>query len=346
MSNRYQRAVLNGQASSWADVKAGVPQGSILGPLFMSFNPDPSKQTQEVLFSYKVTKSNHPNIIFNGNTVQKSANQKHLGLILDEKLTFNDHITSKLTTVNKLTSTLRKIYHYMPRDSLVTTYKSIIRPHLDYADVIFDKPNNATFSNRIESAQYNAAMAITGTIRGTSKEKLYEELEFETMKKRRWFRRLCCFYKTLNNQTPVYLYSLLSPPNKHYNTRKYSKIRQIFCRAETFSNSFLLQTIREWNKLDTSICQAPSYSVFRKALLDFIRPTANSTFGTKVSGLKLLTRLRVGFSHLREHKFKHNSQDTLKPLCPCSLEAEDTYHFLCAAKNFSNQRNFLFDDLN
>ena len=34
LSNRYQRVVLNGQASSWADVKAGVPQGSILGPLF------------------------------------------------------------------------------------------------------------------------------------------------------------------------------------------------------------------------------------------------------------------------------------------------------------------------
>ena len=103
---------------------------------------------------------------------KKSANQKHLGLILDEKLTFNDHITSKLTIVNKLTSTLRKLYHYMPRDSLVTIHKSFIRPHLDYADVIFNKPSNATFSNRIESVQYNAALAITGTIRGTSKEKL------------------------------------------------------------------------------------------------------------------------------------------------------------------------------
>ena len=89
-----------------------------------------------MLFSNEVAKANHPNNIFNGNKVQKSANQKHLGLILDEKLTFNDHITSKLTTVNKLTSTLRKLYHYMPRDSLVTIYKSFIRPHLDYADVI------------------------------------------------------------------------------------------------------------------------------------------------------------------------------------------------------------------
>ena len=158
----------------------------------------------------------------------------------------------------------------MPCDSLVTIYKSFITPHLVYADAIFDKPSNATFSNRIESVQYNAALAITGTIRGTSKEKLYQELGFETMKERRWFRRLCCFYKILNNQAPAYLFSLLSPPNRHYNTRKYSKVRQIFCRTETFSNSFLPQTIREWKKLDTSICQAPPYSVFRKALLGFI----------------------------------------------------------------------------
>ena len=78
----------------------------------MSFNPNHSKHAQEVLLSNKATKTNHPNVIFNGNKVQNSANQKHLGLILDEKLTFNDHITSKLTTVNKLTSTLRKLYHY------------------------------------------------------------------------------------------------------------------------------------------------------------------------------------------------------------------------------------------
>ena len=111
----------------------------------MSFNLDPLKQAQEVLFSNKVTKTNRPNIIYNSNTVQKSANQKHLGLILNEKLTFNDLITSKLTTVNKLKSTLSKNYNYMPRDSHVTIYQSFIRPHLDYAGVIFDKSSNELF---------------------------------------------------------------------------------------------------------------------------------------------------------------------------------------------------------
>ena len=59
-----------------------------------------------------------------------------------------------------------------------------------------------------------------------------------------------------------------------------------------------------------------------------------------------MTRLRVGFRHLREHKFEHNFQDTLNPLCPFSLEAEDTYHFFMRDQNFTNQQNVLFDDLN
>ena len=61
---------------------------------------DPSKQAQEAYFSNKVTKTNHPNIIFKDNTVQKSTNQKHLGIILDENLTYNNLITCKFKTVN------------------------------------------------------------------------------------------------------------------------------------------------------------------------------------------------------------------------------------------------------
>ena len=59
-----------------------------------------------------------------------------------------------------------------------------------------------------------------------------------------------------------------------------------------------------------------------------------------------MTRLCVGFSHLRERKFKHNFQDTLNPLCPCSLEAEGKYHFFMHYQIFPNQRNVLFDQLN
>ena len=65
----------------------------------------------------------------------------------------------------------------------------------------------------------------------------------------------------------------------------------------------------------------------------FIRPSENKIFNIhdKV-GIKLLTRVRLGFTHLREHKFRRNFADILNPLCPCSIEPETTMHFFfCAA---------------
>ena len=71
----------------------------------------------------------------------------------------------------------------MPRLPLLTIYKSFIRPHLDYGDIIYDQAYNASFHQKLDSIQYNAALAITGAIRGTSKEKLYDELGLETLEK-------------------------------------------------------------------------------------------------------------------------------------------------------------------
>ena len=61
-----------------------------------------------------------------------------------------------------------------PRSSILTASKSFVESHLRYRDVIYDQPNNSSWSDKIESVQYNAVQAITGAIRGTSKEKLYQ----------------------------------------------------------------------------------------------------------------------------------------------------------------------------
>ena len=135
----------------------------------MIFNPDPNKQTQEVLFSSKIEKLSQPSLIFNNNIVTQSLTQKHLGMLLDTKLGFQEHLKSIFSKVNKTIGLLRKLHRILPRSPLLTIYKSFIRPHLDYGDIIYDQAYNASFHQKLGSVQYNAALAI----RGTSKEKLY-----------------------------------------------------------------------------------------------------------------------------------------------------------------------------
>ena len=86
-------------------------------------------------------------------------------------LSSKKHLEDKFAKVNRRIGILKKLSGFLPRYSLITLYKSFIRPHLDYADIIYDQPNNLNGCNKIESCQYNAALAITGAIRGSSKEK-------------------------------------------------------------------------------------------------------------------------------------------------------------------------------
>ena len=99
----------------------------------------------------------------------------------------------KINKATKIIGTIRKLNSVLPRLSLLTIYKTFVRPQLDFGDVIYDQPNNKSFIDKIESVQYDAALAITGAIRGTSRIKLYKELGLESLKDRRWMHRLCFF---------------------------------------------------------------------------------------------------------------------------------------------------------
>ena len=74
---------------------------------------------------------------------------------------------------------------FLPRSSLLTIYKTFIRSRLDYADFIYDQAYNSAFHYKLESIQYNACLAITGAIGGTSTEKIYQERGLESLKSRR-----------------------------------------------------------------------------------------------------------------------------------------------------------------
>ena len=141
----------------------------------MSFNPDPQKQAQEVVFSRK-SKQSHPSLIFNNNDVTQATAQKHLDIILDTRLSFEKHLETLLCKTNKSIRLILKLQNLLPRSALITLYKVSARPNLDYCD-----SSQSIVSSEIRVLQYNACLAITGAIRGSLREKLNQDLGFESL---------------------------------------------------------------------------------------------------------------------------------------------------------------------
>ena len=163
----------------------------------MKFNPDSSPGW---LFSLKIDKPSHPDLIFDGNQVTQTPYQKHVRMFLDDKLNFGDYFKYIANRFNKSIGLLRKLQKLLPRRSLFTIYKSFIRPHID----VRIKETYFTF-------QYNTSLTITSLIRGTSKEKLYQELGFESLQHS--FVNSPLFIRFLKINLPVIFmsYYLLKP---------------------------------------------------------------------------------------------------------------------------------------
>ena len=212
----------------------------------MSFNPDISKQAHEVIFSRKRSVSSHPPLTFNNIPVAQTNSQKHLRMRLDKKLNFEEQLKKVESKVNKTIGIIRKLQTILPRSALLTIYKPFIRPHLDYGDIIYDKVFNESFHDKLESLQCNATLVITGAIKGSPTEKIYEELGLDSLKSRRWYRKMIFLYKVLKSQSPSYLFNTKpTSNNRQHQTRKSGNIPSFFTKTDYFKNSFFPSAITE-----------------------------------------------------------------------------------------------------
>ena len=157
----------------------------------MSFNPDPTKQAVQVVFTRKSKQMDHPKIYFNDIEVKTVNDHKHFGLILDSKLSFISHINEKISKAHKGLGIIKSLSRFLSVKTLDLIFNLYIRPHLDFCDVIFHIPsitnpfdssiNLNYLMNTLERIQYHAALAITGSWKGTNK--IYDELGWETLTK-------------------------------------------------------------------------------------------------------------------------------------------------------------------
>ena len=345
----------------------------------MSFNPDPTKPAEEILFSHKRPRP-HPPLFFNGIEVKRVTEHKHLGLILDPLLNFAAHFKEKIAKARKGIGMIKQLRQYLATNVLDQIYKMHVRPHLDYCDFIYHIPelkpdsddsdsevdsstiacdsNDETENinentNRkislnfrmrtLESIQYQAALAVTGAWKGTSTVKIYMELGWESLHHRRYFRRITQFYKIMNGLTPKYLLDPIPMPRRHLFGRHITNdLYKVNCRNKRFLHSFYPDSINCWNELDPDIRKIETLSRFKSAILKTIKPQKRSIFRIHdPTGIRYIYQLRVGLSPLKHHKKRHRFLDTPNDTCLCGTGIETTDHFLVACPLFRMQRDRL-----
>ena len=217
---------------------------------------------------------------------------------------------------------LRFLSKYLQRHTLHEMYKLYVRPHLDYGDVIYHIPqkmykfsHSVVLTNqmeKLESVQYSAVLAATGAWKGTSRDKLYDELGWESLNLRRWSRRLILFYKIVNNLTSDYSrHPIPNLQESSYDLRRRATVGQICARTQGFKSSFYPNCLSEWEKLDPEIRLSSSVNIFKRKLTSIIRPPPKLVYRIHdPKGLSILMQLCVGLSKLNFHRFKHNCRDT------------------------------------
>jgi len=376
LANRKQRVLIKGQYSSWGNIKAGVPQGSVLGPLLflvyindlidtitcdiklfaddttlytlvndheqsadllnynlkqvqlwankwlVKFNPTKTK-LMSLTFKKNIDFSKHP-IKFCNTELEEVTTHRHLGLEINCKLKWSNHIDRITQSVSKLGDVLQKLKYRIDRKTLEHIYFTFIRPKLEYACVIWDDCIEAD-KLRLENLQLMFARIVTGAKRGTSHNLLYKETNWQTLSERRNSSKLKFIHAVINGLAPDYLNDLiLTNTEVPYNLRNNSTIKQFTCRTEKFRKSLLPDGIRIFNNLPHDVQSIVNVNQFMCNVSDKMKP--KSLYYGFVRKLGIIhAQLRMKCSNLKADLFRLHVIDD--PICICSNEIEDCNHF-------------------
>ena len=267
---------------------------------------------------------------------------KHLGITISKTLEWSEHIENIVAKANQCLNVLSGLKYKLDRKTLETLYFAFIRSKLEYACIVWD---NCTKEQKdlVESVQYRAAKIVSGGIHRTSHDVLYNELGWETLEARRKKQRLSTFYKMTTNDAPSYLQGIL-PTRSAHNLRNPSNFTIPKCRTVQFLDSFLPQTVRDWNQLSDATKHSTSLESFKTKLNSNLQNVPSWYYKGDRKYSIMHARLRMSCSPLNSHLYNlaHIVQN---PACACGFTKETSKHFIFECPLYYNERNILLQSL-
>ena len=304
----------------------------------MSFNPS---KTEVLTISNKTNQKPHPPLFLNGVKLNEVQHHSHLGLTLSNNMSWDTPIGVILRKASRTLNVIKALKFKLPRQTLSKLYCTMIRPILEYANVVFDNmPSH--LSDALERFQYQAGLVCSGALHGTSRVAVLQDLGWPTLAERREIYKLSLMFKIYNNLAPQYLVDLLLEDNRsHIMPLCHTYQSQVLCSTLKLQKSFFPSSIFLWNSLPQDILRLTNVNAFRKALYHhklLLRPPSYYSFGPRWLNI-MHTRIRLNNSFLNSCLYARNMVDS--PNCVCG-DYENIVHFLFYCPRYMNIRWSLF----
>ena len=386
---RKQCVKIKGVSSDLNMIKAGVPQGSVLGPLlFLIFINDLTKQIDKCnirlfaddtcLFSSstnrnqiaaninhdlnkvqqwatfwqvefgahkskvlnisnRLNQDNLPQILLNDTQIENVQSHKHLGIILDTKLSWSNYVDYIHTKCMKRLDIMKKLKYKIDRRSLETIYKCFIRPIIEYGNFLYVGAKQIHL-NKISYIEKEAERLVTGATKRCSTILMESECGWNNLANRRTEQCLLLIYKIINNLSPMYLSDILTNLTQLQNrySLRNNDLRLPLIRLDVLRNSFFPLSINLWNQLPNEIKGKPTYTTFKSHVKKKDVDKRLFYFGKRYNQI-IHARMRMGCSALNSHLF-YFLRVIDSPQCRCGFHLESPSHFFLHCPNYAVQR--------